>query len=241
MAMIVSGVRRLLWNRVNQHQCRCSFQIANRIFSERQVTKDDGSTTTVELGGLSRKYQVFKDEDSEIIMDVNEERLKYLELLENEVDQMLNPYEGLNLARGISGVYDIEDLVSILKKENGLNIFVAAVPKNINYVNYICLVNAKSYRHMLAMSQFVRKVYKLKMGRNDTVPKLEGQESRDWMALDMGNIALHVFSKEARAKYDLDSLWAVGSRYDDECNQEDPIAELLERHSIYLHDMKPAP
>lgn len=56
----------------------------------------------------------------------------------------------------------------------------------------------------------------------------------------VGNIALHIFSREARRKYDLDMLWSVGPKYDDEYNKEDPVVEMLEKHTIYLKDFQPA-
>lgn len=55
-----------------------------------------------------------------------------------------------------------------------------------------------------------------------------------------GNIALHVFSKEARKIYDLDTLWAVGPKYDDEFNKPEPISDMLEKHSMYLQGLEPA-
>lgn len=105
---------------------------------------------------------------------------------------------------------------------------------------------------MQAIAEFVRKVYKRKCHSNDIIPRIEGENSKEWVALDLGsllknyvllsqlcsyfliitgNIALHIFSKEARTKYDLESLWAVGAQYDSEYNKEDPIVEMLERHS----------
>lgn len=55
-----------------------------------------------------------------------------------------------------------------------------------------------------------------------------------------GNIALHIFSKEARAIYDLDTLWAVGPKYDEELNKPEPVSDMLEKHSIYLQGLEPA-
>lgn len=57
----------------------------------------------------------------------------------------------------------------------------------------------------------------------------------------VGNIALHIFSNEARVKYDLDSLWSLGEEYDDECNKpDDPIVQMLQQNSIYLRGLEPA-
>ncbi|KAK4880328.1 hypothetical protein RN001_008474 [Aquatica leii] len=189
------------------------------------------------LGDYASKYEVFRDEDSEIILDVIEEREKYLKANELETH---DPFKGLNLERGKTGVFDIEDLVEVLKRENADDIFVSSVPTKYNYVDFICLASGRSQKHLNAIIQFVRRVYKCKRHDSDEIPKFEGKNSKDWLALDLGNIALHVFSKQARALYDLDSLWALGPEFDKECNKKDPMVEMLEKHSIFLQDLKPA-
>lgn len=83
-------------------------------------------------------------------------------------------------------MFDIEDLVEVLKKENGTNIFVAKVPAQIKYVDYLCIVNGKSQKHMQAIVQFVRRVYKQKKEVCDIVPRTEGEKSQEWIALDLG-------------------------------------------------------
>lgn len=40
---------------------------------------------------------------------------------------------------------------------------------------------------MQALANFVRKVYKLKKSKTDFLPKIEGENSNDWIALDLGN------------------------------------------------------
>lgn len=43
--------------------------------------------------------------------------------------------------------------------------------------------------------------------------------------LFVGNIAVHLFLKETRRKYDLETLWTVGIEHDDLCQKvEDDIA-----------------
>lgn len=165
---------------------------------------------------VSEKYKVFRDEDAPVVFDVDEEKNKInLADLELE-DEFVDSYEGLNLTRklkytictffslviegdvlniyiklykflgGISGVYEIEDLLDVLKKDNAKDIFVASVPREFSYVDYIVVVTGKTQRHMLALATFVRKVYKLKMHSGDTIPKIEGERSKDWIALDLG-------------------------------------------------------
>lgn len=131
---------------------------------------------------------------------------------------------------GVSGVYEIEDLVKVLKRENAKKLFVIKVPSDLKYVDYLCLVNGHSYRHMLGMAQFVRKVYKMKRQKGDIIPKIEGEKSKDWMALDLGNIALHIFSKGARKEYDLESLWCLGLEYEKRIHRKSASEEIYQKY-----------
>uniref|UniRef100_A0A182JKW3 Mitochondrial assembly of ribosomal large subunit protein 1 n=1 Tax=Anopheles atroparvus TaxID=41427 RepID=A0A182JKW3_ANOAO len=191
---------------------------------------------------IAAKYQVFRDVDSPVILDVDEERLLHEAGLTQpeKKDDLPDMYSGIELTRGKSGVYEIEDLVTVLRLNSAINIFVCTVPKNIKYVDYMCIVSGRSVRHMRGLAEFVRKVYKMKRHPTDVIPKIEGESSSDWMALDLGNIALHIFSQKARDQYDLESLWSVGSEFDREYNKpSEELVQLFEKHTIYLNDLKP--
>ncbi|XP_021917575.1 uncharacterized protein LOC110828823 isoform X2 [Zootermopsis nevadensis] len=132
---------------------------------------------------MSSKYNIFRDEDAEVILDVEEERLKQRELPQ---EQSKDDFFGLNLNRGVHGVFDIEEIVDILRREKLGNIFVASLPPEAKYVDYIVVVTGKSKRHMSAVAEFVRKLYKKKRHPHDLIPRIEGENSKDWMALDLG-------------------------------------------------------
>ncbi|XP_023164116.1 mitochondrial assembly of ribosomal large subunit protein 1 [Drosophila hydei] len=176
-------------------------------------------------GGVQNKYKVFRDEEAMEIFDVEEARYQEQELpLDAEEDQ----YMGLNLKRGIRGVFDVEDLVELLRKENVDDIFVCYVPEELKYVDHLVVCSARSYRHMLATAEFVRRMFKIKRSKGDILPRIEGEKSRDWMAMDLGNIALHIFSPKAREDYDLESLWAIGPQYDHESQKpQDPLGNIF--------------
>ncbi|KAK2580922.1 hypothetical protein KPH14_005991 [Odynerus spinipes] len=144
---------------------------------------------------VTSKHKIFRDEDSKVILDVDEERDRiFLDNLRIQ-EEVHDPYSGLNLDR-------------------------------------------KSQRHMNALAEYVRKVYKLKMHKKDIVPKIEGAKSKDWIALDLGNIALHIFSAAARERYDLETLWTVGSDYDDETHK--PETDIMEQYNAFLKVFEPA-
>ncbi|XP_014471587.1 PREDICTED: uncharacterized protein LOC106742817 isoform X2 [Dinoponera quadriceps] len=198
--------------------------------------KDDDHNLTT---SISAKYKIFHDEEVDVILDVTEEQRKIdLELLTAQ-EQFHDPYAGINLKRGVTGVYDIEDLVTLLKLNKARQIFVVSVPKEYVYVDYIVVVSCMSIKHMKALATFVRKVYKLKRHANiDKIPKIEGSDSNDWIALDLGNIALHIFSTSARKQYDLETLWTVGSQYDDKSNVTEEV-DIMEQYNTFLAELEP--
>lgn len=231
-------------------------------------SKDDsdskkGDSTDI-APDFATKYDVFSDEKTTIVLDMEEERDKMLagELDIEQVDDTPSIFTGLNTERkfskcriihsihnqcfnwanvisdGKTGVFDIEDLVAVLKRENAKDIFVCRVPKELKYVDYMVVITARSHRHMKAMAEFVRKMYKIKRNGDEQIPKIEGKNSDEWMAIDLGNIALHIFSAPIRKIYDLEMLWSVGSKYDCETNKpSDPIFELYDQHSVLLSNL----
>jgi ribosome silencing factor RsfS/YbeB/iojap len=220
-----------------------SFQriIANRYIHTTTRLRKDGEDKKKESdeisSSVSTRFQVFQNENVGIIFDIEEERAKRRIAeetgVEEEVESIkpLQPIlQSINLERkliifnqmqilrifldGKTGVYDIEDLVDVLRKENAIDLCVIKIPKEYSYVDYMCIVTGSSYRHMLGMASFVRKIFKAKRHESDSIPKIEGKESKDWMAMDLGNIALHIFSKSARNHYNLEILWTLGSEYE---------------------------
>ncbi|KAJ8726220.1 hypothetical protein PYW07_000918 [Mythimna separata] len=192
------------------------------------------SKTNRTTPALASKYQVITDVNPAIIGNTAEEIH-----IEDKYPLLSDEFDGINLERGQTGVFEIEDLVELLQRENSKDIFVAAVPKDIRYVDYICVVSGRNKRHILGLSEFVRKVYKKKCYNTDPIPRIEGKESDEWMALDLGNIALHVFTDKARKAYDLETLWSVGPEYDDQINKKSEVVDMFENYSDYLKDLKP--
>lgn len=139
-----------------------------------------------------------------------------------------------------------------------------AVPPELVYVDNVVIVSGRSAKHIQATAEIVRRVFKKKRRPGESLPKIEGAKSKDWIALDLGNfyfpflidnlrslpnllepilpgnIVLHIFSQQARKLYDLEMLWSVGSKYDDKSNEPvDKLTELLAKHS-YLAGFQPA-
>lgn len=114
------------------------------------------------------------------------------------------------------------------------------MPQQFAYVDYMVIITGTTFRHMLGMASFVRKLYKIKRLSSDSIPKIEGKECSNWMAMDLGNIALHIFSSSARQYYNLESLWIFGSEYEKKVgrNNEAVVEEYKQFFTTSVHTDK---
>lgn len=117
----------------------------------------------------------------------------------------------------MTGVFDIEDLVNILRRENVDNLAVIRVPAKLQYVDYMVIGTGRSPRQMSAVVDLIRRIFKRRHDpdKGDRIPDIEGKGNKDWVAVDLGNIVLHVFSVQVRKAYDLETLWTCGVKYDE--------------------------
>ncbi|OWF52025.1 uncharacterized protein LOC110448289 [Mizuhopecten yessoensis] len=186
---------------------------------------EDSTAGTNESGKLSQEHQSSSTEPDIDIggfisldpMESFEEVEEFPDTFEPEVvPQWESP---IDLKRGVTGVYDIEELVVLLKAENAKDVCVIRMPDHLNLGDYIVIVTTWSYRHMKAITKNVVSIYKLKKNSSDRFPLVSGVDEGEWVAFDLGNIILHVFKEEVREKYDLETLWAVGPKFDEKSEQ----------------------
>lgn len=66
------------------------------------------------------------------------------------------------------------------------------VPPEMRYVGYMVVVTSLSQRHINALAETIRRIYKKKKNRKDPSLICEGK-STNWMALDMGKRICYAF------------------------------------------------
>lgn len=220
-------------NNIIYSQVRQITKFSNKQFNSDKNVENDSHNL---VDSISTTHKIFEDKNADIIFDISEKQEK-VNLEDLIIEEHHDPYEGINLERGKNGVFEIEDLVSLLQKDNVKNIFVASMASELSYADYIVIVTGRSNKHMKALASFVRKVYKLKKYKTDILVKIEGKNSKDWIALDLGNIILHIFSHSARLEYDLETLWSVGPDYDDK--SKNITEDIMEQYNEFLSDLEP--
>lgn len=95
------------------------------------------------------------------------------------------------------------------KKANDL--VILDISKVTSFANYFLLCTGDSSRQMQAIADEVEKQLKEAGIRPSHV---EGYQNSEWILLDCTDLVVHIFSKNARAFYDLERLWRDSQKMD---------------------------
>ncbi|KAK3753338.1 hypothetical protein QZH41_015275 [Actinostola sp. cb2023] len=134
----------------------------------------------------------------------------------NKKSKKFGPYE---YEFDDSGYLSVDDLVKFLQYEAAFDICVIQTTgAQRAYVDYFVVVSGVSNRHIHAISKNLEQLFRGEdvrgVGKHGHVT-VEGLSSDNWLALDIGNIAIHFFLPETREVYELEKLWTLGPKYDD--------------------------
>ena len=101
----------------------------------------------------------------------------------------------------------VATLVEAIQDKKGKEIVVADF-KNIKNVvcNYFVICQANTRNQIEAIARNIGE-FTLKE-TNEKPFAVTGEENAIWIAIDYGNVMVHIFQPAARAFYDLEHLWA---------------------------------
>jgi len=80
-----------------------------------------------------------------------------------------------------------------------------------SFANYFLLCSGDSSRQIQAIADEVEEKLRA-LGLRPT--HIEGYRNAEWVLMDYIDLVVHIFSKKARAYYDLERLWRDGKRLD---------------------------
>eukprot|EP00002_Diphylleia_rotans_P016391 TRINITY_DN3186_c0_g1_i4.p1 TRINITY_DN3186_c0_g1~~TRINITY_DN3186_c0_g1_i4.p1 ORF type:complete len:290 (-),score=60.12 TRINITY_DN3186_c0_g1_i4:33-902(-) len=107
-------------------------------------------------------------------------------------------------------------VLNCISQENGSNIRIFHVADRCDYCDYMVLTTGLSTSHLRAISDSVASMLRSRneslMFRNlEVCPphniRIEGRDTDDWMAVDCGNVVVHILTQEGRQYYKLEELW----------------------------------
>lgn len=93
----------------------------------------------------------------------------------------------------------IEDL-------KGQDIVVLDVKNKASFTDFMVIASGTSDRHLKAMANEVH--VKAKSAGHPPL-STEGEDSRNWILVDLGDVVVHLMRPEVREMYELEKLWRI--------------------------------
>ncbi len=114
--------------------------------------------------------------------------------------------------------------------KQGTDVVVLEVGQVLAIVDWFVVATAANVRQARTIAEEVEE----QLRRHDCtgVLRTEGTDDARWILLDFGDVAVHVFSEEAREYYDLERLWADVPRLDWHQGEAIPALDQGEREQV---------
>lgn len=101
----------------------------------------------------------------------------------------------------------LKDIVNhSLEELKAVEIQIIDLKGKADFADYMVIAGGTSDRHLHAMAGKVQDDAK---AAGFPVLSVEGEDSRDWVLVDLGDIVVHLMRPETRQLYALDKLWSL--------------------------------
>lgn len=101
----------------------------------------------------------------------------------------------------------VEKITEGIQEKKGKNIIIADLTGIEDTIcKYFIICQGNSPSQVLAITDSVKDYVRESTG--EKVYAIDGVRNAQWVAMDYGNIMVHIFLPEARAHYNLETLWA---------------------------------
>ena len=103
----------------------------------------------------------------------------------------------------------VKTIVAALEEIKARDIEVLDVTKMTDLFDRMIIASGDSTRQTKAIANNVQEKVKAAGG---TVYGMEGEETGEWVLVDLGNVLVHVMQTAVRAHYNLEELWAEAKK-----------------------------
>ncbi|MDO4435601.1 MAG: ribosome silencing factor [Cardiobacteriaceae bacterium] len=95
---------------------------------------------------------------------------------------------------------------SALDELKAVNPTVISLAGKTDWADYIIIATGTSDRHLHAMAA---KIVEKCKETGESILGIEGEQSRDWVLVDLGDVVVHLMREETRELYALEKLWTL--------------------------------
>lgn len=101
----------------------------------------------------------------------------------------------------------LDDIINGIQEKKGKNITIIDL-KGISGVicDFFVICEGSSSTQVKAVADSIERV--VKKDTNESPIRVQGQQLAEWIAIDYGDIIVHVFLPEIRSFYNIDNLWS---------------------------------
>lgn len=93
-----------------------------------------------------------------------------------------------------------------------MDIVTIGLKEDLALSDYMIIASGTSSRHVQALAERIK--HKMEMKGLKGI-RIEGMPQCDWVAIDAGDVIVHLFRPEVRAFYNIEKMWgAFGSMQD---------------------------
>jgi ribosome-associated protein len=102
-------------------------------------------------------------------------------------------------------------LARLVDDKGASDVIALDVRPLVGYTDYLVICTARNERQAAALHDEVR----ARLKEEGQLPgRVEGRDESQWVVLDYLDAVLHVFTKETRERYRLETLWGEAERLD---------------------------
>ena len=103
------------------------------------------------------------------------------------------------------------EAVRAAEEKQARNVRVLDLREVTSFADYFVILSGANTRQIQAIADEIHQYLK-KLGETPT--SMEGYDNAEWVLMDYIDLVVHIFSRKARAYYDLERLWRDGKRMD---------------------------
>lgn len=97
-----------------------------------------------------------------------------------------------------------KEISSILEENKAINLFTVDLTDKAGIADYVIVATGTSNKHNSTLADKI--ITQLKKLANKNI-RVDGMEFSNWIALDAGNIVVHIFLEEVRDYYNIERIW----------------------------------